>query len=50
MVIPQTVEQEIDLIYYRAFPVHKFLKHTDCTVKDKAGSLKHKDHYLVLHL
>ena len=51
MVIPQIAQQEIDLVYYKVFPLHKFLKHTDvpdCTVKPETVSLRQKSHHSAL--
>ena len=51
MVIPQIAQQEIDLVYYKVFPIYKFLKHTDipdCTVKPETVSLRQKNHDSVL--
>ena len=51
MVIQQEARQEIDLVYYKVFPVHTFLRHTDvpgCTVKPVTGSIRNKKHYSVL--
>ena len=50
-VIPETGLQEVDLIYYRVFPVHKFLKYTDitdCTLKSEKGGLRRENHHSVL--
>ena len=47
----QNNQQEIDLVYYKVFPVHKLLKHTDiadCTVKPEVVSLRQKNHHSVL--
>ena len=49
--IPKIDQQEIDLVYYKVFPAHKFLRNTDivdCTVKPETVSLRQKNHHSVL--